>query len=45
VVPVHLTQRETAHRVLAGDFGERTEAEAFYRDFRIPAALSSQLWR
>jgi general secretion pathway protein A len=45
VVPVSLTQRETAYRVLVGDFGERREAEAFYQDFRVPLGVSSQLWR
>jgi len=45
VVPVNMTQRETAYRVLVGDFGDRPEAEAFYRDFRVPLGVSSQLWR
>ena len=45
VVPVTLTQRETAYRVLVGDFRERREAEAFYQDFRVPLGVSSQLWR
>jgi len=45
VVPVSLTQRETAYRVLVGDFGERREAETFYQDFRVPLGVSSQLWR
>ena len=45
VVPINMTQRETAYRVLVGDFGDRREAEAFYRDFRVPLGVSSQLWR
>ncbi len=45
VVPVSMTQRETAYRVLVGDFRERREAEAFYQDFRVPLGVSSQLWR
>jgi general secretion pathway protein A len=45
VVPVNLTQNETAYRVLVGDFADRREAEAFYRDFRVPVGMSSQLWR
>ena len=45
VVPVNMTQRETAYRVLVGDFGDRREAEEFYRDFRVPLGVSSQLWR
>ena len=45
VVPVNMTQHETAYRVLVGDFGDRREAEAFYRDFRVPLGVSSQLWR
>src|SRR5262245_3170964 len=45
VVPVNMTERETAYRVLVGDFGDRREAEAFYRDFRLPLGVSSQLWR
>ena len=45
VVPVNMTERETAYRVLVGDFGDRREAEAFYRDFRVPLGVSSQLWR
>jgi general secretion pathway protein A len=45
VVPINMTQRETAYRVLVGDFGDRREAEAFYRDFRGPLGVSSQLWR
>jgi hypothetical protein len=45
VIPINMTQRETAYRVLVGDFGDRREAEAFYRDFRVPLGVSSQLWR
>ena len=45
VVPVNMTEHETAYRVLVGDFGDRREAEAFYRDFRVPLGVSSQLWR
>jgi general secretion pathway protein A len=45
VVPINMTQRETAYRVLVGDFGDRREAETFYRDFRVPLGVSSQLWR
>jgi general secretion pathway protein A len=45
VVPINMTQRETAYRVLVGDFGDRREAEEFYRDFRVPLGVSSQLWR
>ena len=45
VVPVNMTQRETAYRVLVGDFGDRREAETFYQDFRVPLGVSSQLWR
>jgi hypothetical protein len=45
VVPINMTQHETAYRVLVGDFGDRREAEAFYRDFRVPLGVSSQLWR
>jgi general secretion pathway protein A len=45
VVPINMTQRETAYRVLVGDFGDRREAEAFYQDFRVPLGVSSQLWR
>jgi general secretion pathway protein A len=45
VVPINMTQHETAYRVLVGDFGDRREAEAFYRDFRVPLGMSSQLWR
>jgi hypothetical protein len=45
MVPVHLSPRETAYRVLVGDFASRGEAEAFYGDLRLPAGLSTQLWR
>ena len=45
VIPVNMTQRETAYRVLVGNFSDRREAEAFYRDFRVPLGVSSQLWR
>lgn len=45
VVPVNMTQHETAYRVLIGDFADRREAEAFYRDFRVPLGVTSQLWR
>jgi general secretion pathway protein A len=45
VVSVNLTQREPAYRVLVGDFADRAEAEAFYRDVRVPSAVSSQPWR
>jgi hypothetical protein len=45
VVPINMTQHETAYRVLVGDFGDRREAEAFYQDFRVPLGVSSQLWR
>jgi hypothetical protein len=45
VVPVSMTPRETAYRVLVGDFANRREAEAFYREFRVPLGVSSQLWR
>jgi len=45
VVPVTMTEHETAYRVLVGDFGDRREAEAFYREFRVPLGASNQLWR
>lgn len=45
LVPVHLTSQETAYRLVVGDFADRGEAEAFYRDVRVPAASSTQLWR
>jgi hypothetical protein len=45
VVPVNMTQHETAYRVLIGEFADRREAEAFYRDFRVPLGVTSQLWR
>ena len=45
VIPVNLTARDTAYRVLVGDFTDRREAEAFYRGFRAPTGASSQLWR
>jgi hypothetical protein len=45
LVPVRLTSQETAYRLLVGDFADRGEAEAFYRDVRVPAASSTQLWR
>src|SRR5207249_207735 len=45
VVPVSLSQKDQAYRVLIGDFADRPEAETFYRDFRIPTGVSSQLWR
>jgi general secretion pathway protein A len=45
VVPINLTERDTAYRVLVGDFADRQEAEAFHRDFRVPSGASSQLWR
>jgi general secretion pathway protein A len=45
VVPVSLTSKDTAYRVLVGDFADRQEAEAFYRSFRAPAGVSSQLWK
>jgi hypothetical protein len=45
MVPVHLNARDTAYRVVVGDFASRGDAETFYRDLRIPAGLSTQLWR
>ena len=45
VVPVSLTQQETAYRVLVGDFADRREAENFSRDFKMPRGVSSQQWR
>jgi general secretion pathway protein A len=45
MVPVQLIPRETAYRVLVGDFASRREAETYYRDVRLPAGLSTQLWR
>ncbi len=45
LAPVALTQRETAYRVLVGDFASPREAETFYRDFRAPLGVNTQLWR
>jgi phage tail protein X len=45
IVPVHLSPRETVRRLVVGDFASRGEAESFFRDFRVPAGLSTQLWR
>jgi len=45
VIPVNLTERDMAYRVLVGDFADRRDAEAFYRDFRAPTGVSSQMWR
>jgi len=41
VVPITLTQREPAYRVLVGDFADRAGAEAFYRDLRLPNPVSN----
>lgn len=45
VSAVKLTDRETAQRVLVGDFDSARDAETFYREFRMPSGLTSQLWR
>jgi hypothetical protein len=45
VVPVKLTERDPAYRVLAGDFTDRQEAEAFYKSFRAATGLTTQLWK
>ncbi len=45
VVPVTLTQRGPAYRLLVGDFANPGGAEAFYREVRVPTPVSGQLWR
>jgi hypothetical protein len=45
VAPVSLTQRDSAYRVLVGDFTDRRDAEAFSRSFRSTAGVTTQLWK
>ena len=43
-VEVRLTHNVSGHRVLVGDFDDRTQAEEFARSFRLPIRLSDSLW-
>lgn len=45
VVPVSLTKKDAAYRVMVGDFADRRQAETFYQEFRPPAEVTTQLWR
>jgi phage tail protein X len=44
ILPVRLTDRDAAYRVMVGDFADRRDAEAFYESFRGPAGVTTQLW-
>ncbi len=43
-VEVRLTHNVSGHRILIGDFDDRTQAEEFARSFRLPIRLSDSLW-